>query len=48
MKEEAFNKMMGYPKETVAYLAKKAKEINQNSLIQLNNRDLEEHGIESN
>ena len=46
MNEEAFNKMMGYAMSTVNELAEKAKEINHNGIIALNNRDLEENGIE--
>jgi len=46
MNEEAFNKMMGYPMETIEQLVKRAKEINRNSIIALNNRDLKENGIE--
>ena len=44
MSEEAFNKMMGYPLETIEKLAKKAKEINR--MIELNQRDLRKQGIE--
>jgi len=43
---EAFDKMMGYAIGTVKELAEKAKEINRNSIIALNNRDLKENGIE--
>jgi len=43
---EAFNKLMGYPMETIEALVKQAKEINRNSIIALNNRDLKENGIE--
>ncbi len=43
---EAFDKMMGYAMHTVKELAAKAKEINRNSIIALNNRDLKENGIE--
>lgn len=46
MNEEAFNKMMGHPLETVEQLAERAKEINRKRLIELNNRDLRENGIE--
>jgi hypothetical protein len=46
MNEEAFNKLMGYPMETIEQLVKQAKEINRNSIIALNNRDLNENGIE--
>ena len=45
-KHEAFDKMMGYAMHTVNELAEKAKEINRNSIIALNNRDLKENGIE--
>jgi hypothetical protein len=43
---EAFDKMMGYAMGTVNELVEKAKEINRNSIIALNNRDLKENGIE--
>jgi hypothetical protein len=46
MNEEAFNKLMGYAMGTVNELVEKAKEINRNSIIALNNRDLKENGIE--
>ena len=46
MNEEAFNKLMGYPMETIEALVKRSKEINRNSIIALNNRDLKENGIE--
>ncbi len=41
-----FDKMMGYAMDTVEQLAEKAKEINRNSIIELNNRDLKENGLE--
>jgi hypothetical protein len=47
MSEEAFNKLMGYPMETIEQLVKQAKEINRKRLIELNNRDLKENGIEN-
>jgi len=47
MNEEAFNKMMGYPMETIEALAKRAKEINRNRTIELCDRDLKENGIEN-
>ena len=47
MNKKAFNKMMGYAINTVEELAKKAKEINRNRIIELNQRDLKEHGIEN-
>jgi hypothetical protein len=47
MSEEAFNKLMGYPMETIEQLVKQAKEINRNRIVDLNNRDLKENGIEN-
>ena len=47
MNEEAFNKLMGYPMETIEKLAERAKEINRKRLIELNNRDLQNNGIEN-
>jgi len=47
MKENAFNKLMGYPLEAVEQLAERAKEINRKRLIELNNRDLHKEGIEN-
>ena len=46
MNEEAFNKLMGYPMETIEQLVKQAKEINRNRIVDLNNRDLKDNGIE--
>jgi len=46
MNEEAFNKMMGYAMGTVNELVEKAKEINRNRIIELNERDLKNNGIE--
>lgn len=46
MKEEAFNKLMGYPMETIEALAKQLQEINRNRIVELNQRDLKENGIE--
>ena len=46
MNEEAFNKMMGYAMGTVNELVEKAKEINRNRIIELNERDLKDNGIE--
>ena len=43
---EASDKMMGYAMETIEALVKQAKEINRNSIIALNNRDLKDNGIE--
>ena len=48
MKESAFNELMGYPLETIEQLVKQAKEINRNRIIELNNRDLAQNGIEKN
>ena len=45
--EEAFNKLMGYPMETIEALAKQLQEINRNRIIELNQRDLKENGIEN-
>jgi len=47
MKEKAFNELMGYPMETIEQLVKQAKEINRNRIIELNQRDLKENGIEN-
>ena len=47
MNHEAFDKMMGYAMHTVTELVEKAKEINRNSIIALNNRDLTDNGIEN-
>lgn len=47
MNEEAFNKLMGYPMETIEKLVKQAKEINRNRIVDLNNRDLQQNGIEN-
>jgi len=44
---EAFNKMMGYPMDEVTLLAQHAKEITRKRLIELNNRDLKQNGIEN-
>ena len=46
MKEKAFNELMGYPMETIEALVKQAKEINRNRIIELNERDLKNNGIE--
>jgi hypothetical protein len=43
---EAFDKMIGYAMHNVTELVEKAKEINRNSIIALNNRDLKDNGIE--
>ena len=47
MNEEAFNKLMGYPMEAIEQLVKQAKEINRNRIVDLNQRDLQQNGIEN-
>jgi len=47
MNEEAFNKLMGYPMETIEKLVKQGKEINRNRIVDLNQRDLQQNGIEN-
>jgi len=47
MNKEALNELMGYPMETIEQLVKQAKEINRKRLIELNNRDLHNNGIEN-
>jgi len=47
MNKEAFNKLMGYPMETIEKLVKQAKEINRNRIVDLNQRDLQQNGIEN-
>ncbi len=47
MNHEAFNKMMGYPLDDVKRLADLLKEINRNRIIDLNQRDLKQNGIEN-
>ena len=47
MNEQTFNKLMGYPMETIEQLVKQAKEINRNRIVDLNNRDLQQNGIEN-
>jgi hypothetical protein len=44
--KNTLDELMGYPMETIEQLAKKAKEINRNRIIELNKRDLRENGIE--
>lgn len=46
MKQDAFDKMMGYSMEYVKQLAKQAKSINANRIVELNQRDLKQNGIE--
>jgi hypothetical protein len=38
---------MWYPMETIEQLVKQAKEINRNRIIELNQRDLQQNGIEN-
>ena len=38
---------MGYPMETIEQLVKQAKEINRNRIVDLNQRDLQQNGIEN-
>ena len=47
MNEQAFNKLMGYPMETIEQLVKQVKEINRNRIVDLNQRDLQQNGIEN-
>ena len=47
MKHEEFDKLMGYPMETIEQLVKQAKEINRNRIVDLNQRDLQQNGIEN-
>jgi len=47
MNHEEFDKKMGYAMNTVKQLAERAKEINRNRIIELNNRDLQQNGIEN-
>jgi len=47
MKHEEFDKMMGYPLDEVKRLADLLKEINRNRIVDLNQRDLQQNGIEN-
>ena len=47
MKQDAIDKIMGYPMETIEQLVKQAKHINRNRIIELNKRDLQQNGIEN-
>ena len=47
MNHEEFDKMMGYAMETVNELVEMAKEIKRNRIVELNQRDLKENGIEN-
>ena len=44
---ETFNKLMGYPLDEVKRLADLLKEINRNRIVELNQRDLQQNGIEN-
>ena len=45
--QEAFNKLMGHPLDEVKRLAEQLKEINRNRIVELNQRDLKQNGIEN-
>ena len=47
MKHEEFDKMMGYAMDQVKELVEMAKEIKRNRIVDLNQRDLKENGIEN-
>ena len=47
MNHEAFNKLMGYPLDEVKRLADLLKEIKRNRIVDLNQRDLKQNGIEN-
>ena len=47
MTHDEFDKMMGYAMDRVKELADTAKEINRNRIIELNQRDLQQNGIEN-
>ena len=47
MNHEEFDKMMGYAMHTVNELVETAKEIKRNRIVELNQRDLKENGIEN-
>ena len=47
MNHEAFDKMMVYPLDEVKRLADLLKEINRNRIVDLNQRDLKQNGIEN-
>jgi hypothetical protein len=47
MKEKAFNELMGYPLDEVKELVEMAKEIKRNRIVDLNQRDLQQNGIEN-
>lgn len=47
MKQDAIDKIMGYPMEHIKELVKQAKHINRNRIVELNQRDLQQNGIEN-
>ena len=47
MKHEEFDKMMGYAMDQVKELVETATEIKRNRIIELNQRDLKQNGIEN-
>jgi len=47
MNHEEFDKMMGYAMDQVKELVEMAKEIKRNRIVELNQRDLKENGIEN-
>ena len=47
MKHDEFDKMMGYAMHDVKKLSDQLKHINRNRLIELNQRDLLQNGIEN-
>jgi|TARA_B110000879_G_scaffold171429_1_gene222291 hypothetical protein len=47
MNKDTFNKMMGYPMEHIKELVKQARHINRNRIVELNQRDLQQNGIEN-
>ena len=47
MNHEEFDKMMGHAMDHVDELVEMAKEIKRNRIVELNQRDLKENGIEN-
>jgi hypothetical protein len=47
MKQDAIDKIMGYPMEHIKELVKQAKHINRNRIVELNQRDLQQNRIEN-
>ena len=47
MKHEEFDKMMGFAMNRVKELTDTAKEIKRNRIVDLNQRDLQQNGIEN-